>query len=155
MSACGRRSSKGITLIELAVTLAIIGIIAAISAPSVTALRGSLLQDGGARRLALILRAAQARAQAQETLVRVTVSADGAYTVATVADATRPPALLRPVDAGHLEVRVTSNYPQGSIEFGPQGWPRAAGSPSPRAGTFMVGDRRRVIVQLGGCIRCR
>ncbi len=145
---------RGVTLIEVVVMLAVVSTLAGIAVPSVAALRSALLDDAAARTLALVLRAAQARAQARATLVRVTVESDGTYAVAESASATEPEARERRVLAGRLGVAVTSNYPGGAVRFGPRGRPYALGSASPRAGTFLVGDSHRVVLQLGGCVRC-
>ena len=135
-------NDRGSTLFEL------VAVLAAIAAPGAAGARRCFSGRAGAERLALVLRSAQARAQADCAVVRVAVAADGAYTVRE----------LRDDDvvwsrAGELGAAVTTNYPSGSLEFGPSGWPCLAGSASPRAGSFQCGGFK-VVVQLSGCVRC-
>jgi Tfp pilus assembly protein FimT len=142
---------RGSTLFELLTLLAIAGIIVAIAVPSVTSARHTLVADAASRELALVLRAAQARAQARVGIVRVSVRGDGSYSVGDV-DAHE----LDPVASGALGAPVISNYPAGTLEFGPRGLPSLPGVASPRAGSFSVGigGNAVVVVQLYGCVRC-
>jgi hypothetical protein len=84
----------------------------------------------------------------------VTVAADGSYTVVERrGDAEGLSHEQAVVSEGVLGMGVSSNYIAGAVEFGPRGWPLAAGWATPRAGTYAVGEHR-VVLQLGGCIRC-
>jgi type II secretory pathway pseudopilin PulG len=142
----------GSTLLELVVLLAISAILSAVAVPGVAAVRGVFAADAAAGRLALVLRDAQARAQARGAVVRVSVAADGSYSVCDVGAPGE-----RPVLRGDLGADVTSNYPQGIVEFGAAGWPTLSGGGSPRAGHFTIGAvtaGRQIIIQMGGCVRC-
>ena len=149
------RRQGGSTLLELLTVIAVVGILAAVAVPGAAAARRAFAGDAAARKLALVLRAAQARAQARVSIVRVSVAGDGTYVVLDMCaghDAT-----AAPVAAGQLGADVHTNYPGGALEFGPRGWPCLPGASSPRAGSFTIsggsGDPD-VVVQLGGCVRC-
>jgi len=141
----------GSTLLELVTILAISAVLCAIAVPGVGAVRSAFAADAAADRLALVLRDAQARAQAHGVAVRVSVAGDGRYSVCEVG-----PSGERLVAGGELGADVESNYPQGTLEFGAAGWPTLPGRTSPRAGHFTIGATagRTVVVQLGGCVRC-
>ena len=139
---------KGSTLFELVTVMAIIAVFAAVSMPSAAHVGSAVSSAEGARRLALVLRAAQAEAQSRSAPVRVEVDEDGDYAVTAGADR---------LMSGRLGARITSTYPGGAIEFSGRGWAGLPGSPSPRAGHFSVqgaAASRTVIVQLSGCVRC-
>jgi type II secretory pathway pseudopilin PulG len=143
---------RGSTLLELMTILAIGAVLCAIAVPGVAAVRSVFAADAAADRLALVLRDAQARAQARGTAVRVSVDHDGSY---SVCDVTASGVVL--VARGELGTDVDSNYPQGGVEFAAAGWPVLPGGVSPRAGHFTLGAAaagHTVVVQLGGCVRC-
>lgn len=149
------REQQGSTLFELLAVVAITGILAAIVVPGAGTVRRALSGPAGARELALVLRAAQARAQARATTVQVAVAGDGSYTVRDLQTGTPgPPVAAVTVACGELGADVGSNYPDGVVEFGRTGRPSLPGAASPRAGTFIVGGDHRVVVQLAGCVRC-
>ena len=142
----------GSTLLELVTILAISVVLCAIAVPGVATVRSVFAADAAADRLALVLRDAQARAQAHGTAVRVSVTGDGRYSVDDVGASGESP-----VARGELGADIASNYPQGTLEFGAAGWPTLAGGGSPRAGHFTIGAAtagRTVVVQMGGCVRC-
>jgi len=142
----------GSTLLELVAILAISAVLGAIAVPGVAAVRSVFAADAAAHRLALVLRDAQARAQARGAAVRVSVAGDGGYSVCDIC-----PSGERPVARGELGAGVVSNYPQGTLEFAAAGWPTLPGGASPRAGHFTIGASRAVrvvVVQMGGCVRC-
>ena len=142
----------GSTLLELVTILAISAVLCAIAVPGVAAVRSVFAADAAAERLALVLRTAQARAQAHGAAVRVSVAGDGRYSVCDVGAFGE-----RAVARGELGADVVSNYPQGALEFGAAGWPTLPGGASPRAGHFTIGAStagRAVVVQMGGCVRC-
>ena len=149
------RRQGGTTLLELLTVIAVIGILAVVAVPGAAAARRAFAGDAAARKLALVLRAAQARAQARVSIVRVSVAEDGDYVVLDVPAGGA--AAAEPVAAGQLGAGVHTNYPGGALEFGPRGWPCLPGASSPRAGSFTIeggsGDPD-VIVQLAGCVRC-
>ncbi len=149
------REQQGSTLFELLAVVAITGILAAIVVPGAGTVRRALSGPAGARELALVLRAAQARAQARATTVQVTVAGDGFYTVRDLqTGAPGSPVAAVIVASGELGAAVGSNYPGGIVEFGRTGRPSLPGATSPRAGSFTVGGDHRVVIQLGGCVRC-
>lgn len=146
------RRQRGSTLFELLTVLALVSVVAAIAVPSAAGVRRQFAAAAAAGRLALALRCAQAQAQARLCAVRVVVGPDGDYCLTEVADGTE-----RQVAHGELGADVSSNYPAGTLEFGPRGWPSLPGAASPRAGRFVVGGAasgHTVIVQLSGCVRC-
>lgn len=139
---------RGITLIELVVVLAIGAVFAAIAVPSAAHVSGVVSTAQGARRLALVLRAAQAEARSRGLRVRVEVGEGGTYLVACGSER---------LSTGSLGARITSTYPDGALEFSPRGWAGLPGSSSPRAGHFTVNGittSRSVVVQMSGCVRC-
>jgi prepilin-type N-terminal cleavage/methylation domain-containing protein len=151
------RGQAGTTLLESLTVLAIMGILAAVAVPGVSAARRAFAGDAAARKLALVLRTAQARAQANVSIVRVSVAGDGSYVVLDVGSEGDGDATAVPVATGQLGVGVHTNYPGGALEFGPRGWPCLPGSSSPRAGSFTIGGGAGdpdVVVQLAGCVRC-
>ena len=139
---------RGSTLFELVTVMAVVAIFASIAVPSAAHVGSAVSSAEGARRLALVLRAAQAEAQSRSVSVCVEVDGGGAYVV------TAGPERLM---SGSLGTRVTSTYPGGVIEFSRRGWAGLPGSSSPRAGHFSVDGAtasRTVVVQLSGCVRC-
>lgn len=146
-------SQRGTTLMELVVILAVVAILAGITVPSAAVAHRRLSAASAAHELALVLRCAQARAQERGTLVAVEVGADGSYDV--LETATGGDESIRTVTEGELGARITSTYPGGVVAFGSRGWPRLpGGSATPRPGSFTVVGGGRVVLQLGGCIRC-
>jgi Tfp pilus assembly protein FimT len=134
-------------MLEMMTVLAVLGILAAVAVPGAARARGTLSAGQAARRLALVLRTAQAEAQSRGSWVSVEVSADGDYVVSggTGADVT----------SGSLGASVTSTYPAGALGFSARGWAGLPGASSPRAGHFDIsGSVRSVVVQLSGCVRC-
>jgi prepilin-type N-terminal cleavage/methylation domain-containing protein len=139
---------RGSTLFELVTVMAVVAIIAAVTVPSAARVGSIVSSAEGARRLALVLRAAQAEAQSRSASVRVEVGGGGSYLV-TAGGAS--------LMSGQLGARVTSTYPSGVIEFSSRGWACLPGSSSPRAGHYSVEGpttTRTVTVQLSGCVRC-
>ena len=144
---------SGFTAVELIVVCAIMGALCSIAVPSAVGTRRSLGADAGARHLALMLREAQARAQARGVRTAVQVAPDGSYEVAEAVDGG-----WRVTERGELLSSVTTNYPGGRVEFGRSGWPLLSGTTTPRAGSFVLGTAphaRTVVLQLTGCVRCR
>lgn len=146
-----RGMCAGLTLLELVVVLSISAILCAVAVPGVVQARRTFRAADAAGRLALVLRTAQARAQAGGVPVRVEVEASGRFRVSQYGSS---PAHIA---VGDLGAAVVSNYPDDTVEFGAGGLPTVAGGVSPRAGHFDVGAGsavRSVVVQLGGCVRC-
>jgi prepilin-type N-terminal cleavage/methylation domain-containing protein len=142
-------SRRGSTLFELVTVMAVVGIFAAVAVPGAAHVRSNVSGAEGARRLALVLRAAQAESQSRFQRVRVQVGTGGRYTV-TGADA----GLLM---GGELGTAVESTYPGGELEFSERGWAALPGSAIPRAGHFSLGDGASssvVTIQLSGFVRC-
>jgi prepilin-type N-terminal cleavage/methylation domain-containing protein len=140
---------QGSTIFELLAVLAILSVFAGVAVPGASRARASVAAAEGARRLALVLRAAQAEAQSRDGRVLVSVAADGDFTV-TGADGQQ-------TTRGSLGASVTSTYPGNAIEFTRRGWACLPGSSSPRAGHFSIAGAATsatVVVQLSGCVRC-
>jgi len=147
------RRAPGFTAVELVVVCAIVGVFCSIAVPSAVGTRRALGADAGARHLALVLREAQARAQSGGARTAVQVAPDGAYEVAEQGDGG-----WRVTERGRLAAHVSTNYPDGRVEFGRSGFPLLAGTVTPRAGSFVLGSAGRtriVVVQMAGCVRCR
>ena len=145
------RGSAGVTLIELVVVLSISAVLCCVAVPGVVTVRRTFRAADAAERLSLVLRHAQAHAQASGTPVRVSVDGSGRFSVHAAGGT-----LVR-LAGGDLGAAVASNYPGGVVEFGAGGLPTVAGGVSPRAGHFEVGagaTTRSVVLQLGGCVRC-
>lgn len=141
------RGQKGTTMLELVTVLAVIGVLAAVVVPGASKARAAVSAGEAARRLALVLRAAQARAQSTASPVRVEVAADGRYEVRGESG--------EELSSGSLGASISSTYPSGALEYGARGWAGLPGATSPRAGHFDVdGTSHSVIVQLSGCVRC-
>lgn len=133
---------------ELVTVLAVMAVFAGIAVPGAARVRGAVSGAEGARRLALVLRAAQAEAQSRAAAVRVQVAGDGDYQVSA-----GPERIM----SGRLGVAVETTYPGGALEFSPRGWAGLPGASSPRAGHFTIAGAsasHTVIVQLSGCVRC-
>jgi prepilin-type N-terminal cleavage/methylation domain-containing protein len=145
----GMGSQRGSTMFELVTVMAVVAIFAAVAVPGAARVRSGVSGAQGARRLALVLRAAQAESQSRFQRVRVHVSVGGTYTV-TGADA----GLLM---SGELGPAVESTYPDGELEFSERGWAALPGSASPRAGHFALtggASSSVVTIQLSGFVRC-
>lgn len=141
----------GVTLVELVVVLSVSALLCTVAVPGVVQARRTFRAADAAPRLALVLRTAQARAQAAGVAVRVEVEGTGRFLVVEVG------ATPLRLASGDLGAAVVSNYPDGTVQFGPGGLPSVAGGVSPRAGHFAIGagsSIRTVVVQLGGCVRC-
>jgi type II secretory pathway pseudopilin PulG len=135
-------------MLEVVAAMAVVAVFAAIAVPSAARVGRAVSGAEAARRLALVLRAAQAEAQSRGGRVRVEVGSGGDYTV--TAGGSR-------LMSGRLGVAVTSTYAGGALEFTERGWAGLPGATSPRAGHFSVAGAtsvRTVVVQLSGCVRC-
>lgn len=143
----------GFTMVELLVVIVVLGVLAAIVVPAASVVHAQASASSAAGDLAVVLRWAQARAQVRAVHVRVTVAADGSY---SVSDQTGGEGCV--CRQGSLGAcACSSNYPGSAVEFSPAGWPAAAGSSVPRAGSFVFTRGKatsRVVLQLTGCVRC-
>jgi prepilin-type N-terminal cleavage/methylation domain-containing protein len=141
------RTQQGTTMLELVTVLAVVAVLAAVAVPGAAKVRSAVSGAEGARRLALVLRTAQAQARSSGAPVRVEVGSAGDFTVTSASGAA--------IMTGGLGAGVSSTYPGGALEFGARGWAGLHGSSSPRAGHFSIaGSARTVVVQLSGCVRC-
>jgi len=141
------QAQRGTTMLELVAVLAVVAVLAAVAIPGAAKTHSSVSGAEGARRLALVLRAAQAQARSAGQPVRVEIGTGGDYTVTGASGVV--------IMSGGLGARVSSTYPGGALEFGSHGWAGLPGSSSPRAGHFSIaGSARTVVVQLSGCVRC-
>jgi prepilin-type N-terminal cleavage/methylation domain-containing protein len=142
---------RGYTIIESLVVCALAGVLVSLAVPAAANVRSGLAAGVAARELTVVLRAAQARAQAHGARTRVEVGADGAV-VALELHGER----WERWGVARLPARVESNYPGGVVESVAAGWPTAAGQESPRAGSFkLLGPSpHSVVVQMAGCVRC-
>lgn len=142
------KRQKGSTLFELVTVMAVVAVFAAVAVPSAAHVGSAVSSAEAARRLALVLRAAQAEAQSRAASVRVEVDEGGDYMV-TVGE--------ERLMSGSLGARVSCTYPNGTVEFSRRGWAGLPGSSSPRAGHFSVQGAtasHTVTIQLSGCVRC-
>jgi prepilin-type N-terminal cleavage/methylation domain-containing protein len=142
------KRQRGTTLFELVTVMAVVAVFVSIAVPGAAHVGSAVSSAEGARRLALVLRAAQAEAQSRSSSVRVEVDDAGSYVVTAGSER---------LMSGRLGARVVSTYPDGAIEFSGRGWAGLPGSSSPRAGHFTVEGAtasRTVTVQLSGCVRC-
>lgn len=143
------RAQRGFTLVELLTALAVMAITASITVP-VFGAPSRLAAADAAASFAVVLRHAQAEAQTDACRLRVALTADGSgYSVVRVAN----PELIEQTGE-FCGARCSTNYPGGSVDFGPAGWPLAVGTGTPRAGTFHFspGSDRSVVVQMAGRI---
>ncbi len=143
----------GFTMVELLVVIVVLGLLAGIIVPTAAEVHGQASVSSAAGELAVLMRWAQARAQVRAEHVRVTVAADSSYAVSDQSGGEG--CVCRQGRLGTCD--CSSNYPGSAVEFLPAGWPAAAGSSVPRAGTFVFSYgsvTSRVIVQLTGCVRC-
>jgi type II secretory pathway pseudopilin PulG len=141
------RGQQGTTMMELVTVLAVVVVLAAVAVPGASRVRTAVSAGEAARRLALVLRTAQALAQSSSSPVRVEVGADGRYEVRRESG--------EQVTSGSLGAMISSTYPSGALEYCARGWAGLPGAVSPRAGHFVVvGTSHSVIVQLSGCVRC-
>jgi len=143
--------SRGHTLLELVVVLAVAAIIATVTVPGVAWVTGRAATGADARTFALVLRRAQAAAAATGQPVSVRLVDQGlGYECDQAAGSD---ALV--LDRGGFHEACTTNYPGGLVQFAPWGWPCAAGG-RPRAGSFSFarsGAGATVVLQLGGRVR--
>jgi type II secretory pathway pseudopilin PulG len=134
-------------MLELVTVFAVVAVLAAVAVPGAARVKSTMSGAQGARRLTLVLRAAQAQAQSAGSPIRVQVDSAGEFVVTGASGAV--------LTTGSLGTGVSSTYPNGTLEFGARGWAGLPGSTSPRAGHFTIeGSARTVVVQLSGCVRC-
>ncbi len=139
---------SGTTVLEVVTVLAVVAVFAAVAVPSAARVGAGVSGAEAARRLALVLRAAQAEAQSRGERVLVEIGSGGDYVVTAAA--------VR-ISSGSLGTAIESTYPGGALEFTARGWAGLPGSASPRAGHFTVAgatSTRTVTIQLSGCVRC-
>lgn len=142
------KRQRGTTMLEVVAAMAVVAVFAAVAVPSAARVGACVSGAEAARRLALVLRAAQAEAQSRGERVLVEVGSGGDYVVSAAGSR---------LASGALGTAVQSTYPGGALEFTARGWAGLPGSSSPRAGHFSVAgatSTRRVTVQLSGCVRC-
>lgn len=142
------QAERGTTMFEVVTALAVIAVLAAVAVPGAARVRAGVSGAEAARRLALVLRSAQAEAQSRGGRVLVEVAGDGDYRVTAAGER---------LVSGRLGAAVQSTYPGGALEFSARGWAALPGAASPRAGHFTVAgatSTRTVVVQLSGCVRC-
>jgi type II secretory pathway pseudopilin PulG len=135
-------------MLEMVAVLAVVAVLAAIAVPSAARVHAGVSAAEAARRLALVLRVAQAEAQSRDAAVLVEVGGGGDYVVTSAGER---------LMSGRLRAAVSSTYPGGSIQFSDCGWAGLPGSACPRAGHFSIAGRTAsstVVIQLSGCVRC-
>gem|GEM_PF-3233604 len=151
---CHRAGSRsGVTLMELAVVMAVLATLAAITLPMLGAghARVSVLRT--AQRFATAVRYAQATAQDGDCRMRVVLD-EAAFRVERAGDE----GWVRDLRATTGVVSGGSNYPGDGVEFSRDGRPLVPGTATPRAGTFTFtcgGATRSVVLQLTGRVRVR
>lgn len=149
------RAMYAFTLLELLVAVVIAGLLVGIGGAMLSPACGHLASGTAARRFALVLRGAQAAAQAERCRFRVRLVDGGCgYVVERV----QGHSSTLEVSGTFAGATCTTNYPSVAVDFSSEGRPLSVGSPTPRAGTFTIAKgaaAHRVVVQLGGCVRWR
>ncbi len=139
---------RGFTILEMVAVLAVVAVFGGVAVPGAARVGAGVSGAEAARRLALVLRAAQAEAQSRDARVLVEVGSAGDYVVSAAGER---------IMSGRLGVAVDSTYPGGALEFSDRGWASLPGAVNPRAGHFTVAGAtasRTVVIQLSGCVRC-
>ncbi|MBM3147255.1 MAG: prepilin-type N-terminal cleavage/methylation domain-containing protein [Actinobacteria bacterium] len=146
-------SRSGVTLMELAVVIAVLATLAAITVPMLGSSHAGISVLRTAQRFATAVRYAQATAQDGDCRTRVVL--DGAaFRVERATDG----GWVRDLYATTGVVTGGSNYPGDGVEFSRDGRPRVPGTATPRAGTFTFScgvATRSVVLQLTGRVRVR
>lgn len=149
------RDRRGLTLLELLVALALLGVLLALAVPRVSAIVPGALLDRAARSLAVDLRFARVKAIAENRRRRVIVELDQRiYRIEADAEGTFVPvAAPRTLPAGvAFDASASSRVSDGriSIAFQPRGHTADNSTIVLDAGT---GVSRRVIVSTAGRVR--
>lgn len=120
-SPCPAGSNRGFTLIELIVTVVIVGIFAAIAIPSFSSLIHKNNVTAAANELYNLLQYSRGEAVTRST--SVTIMAPGSSNTAWNGDisVTIPNTTLRQIGAGGLQTGVTIETAVGSLVFSPTG----------------------------------
>jgi len=142
-------------LFELVAVFLVLATLGAVTVPFVVPVRQHFAADGAVCRFALVLRYAQALAQADQCRLRVRLTDEGAGYVVERVDAAGCVVQERGSFYGACG---TSNYPADAVDFAGAAWPLSTGTSTPRAGTFTFGSgsaAHSVVVQLTGRVRCR
>jgi prepilin-type N-terminal cleavage/methylation domain-containing protein len=142
--------SRGVTLLELVIVVAIVGILAGIVVPSSAALADRLAVEHQAARLLVAYRSAWVAARAQQRLAILRISAD-TLAIRTVRSAGSPDTLLAWSAPGPSVAKVTLSSPAHTSIFGPDGL--GLGLSNTTHVLVKGGATRRVVVSRLGRVR--
>lgn len=131
-SCCGQHNRRGVTLVELAIVVLLMGIIAGIAAPKYASALASYRVDCAARRIAADLRLARDYAQKASQSETVDFDAVGdSYAMSTMRDIDRPAVVYAvSLAATQYAVDVASANFEGvdAVQFDLHGRPNRSGS---------------------------
>ena len=142
--------SRGVTLLELVVVLAVVGILAGTIIPGSAALSDRLAVEHQAARVLVAYRSAWLAARSQQRIAILRVCQDS-LSIRTVPGAGSPDTLLAWLAPGPAAGGVTLSSPAHTSVFGPDGL--AMGLANARHVLTKGGARRQVVVSRLGRIR--
>ena len=141
---------RGVTLVELVITLALVGLLAAVVVPGSAALTDRLAVEHQALRILLAYRSAWGAALSQQRLAILRITPDS-LAIRTVRNAGSPDTTLAWLAPGPAAAGVTLTSPPNSSVFGPDGV--GLGLSNTRHVLTRGGVTRQVVVSRLGRVR--